>query len=359
MQNTAYNITFTKYNEDSSIMHINGIKNFIIGNKKKDIITNVFNGDDDELKAGLYNKLLNFKNKDEKIASIQDFQYKKAVVSSSMMDKISSVLSFMYDRNVMILTIALILCIDIYFLFINKPVFLNHVKLDLSWFIIAFVFIFHEVGHSTACKTSGGKASEIGFGITMLMPALYADVSSSWYLGKKQRMIVNFGGIYFQNIFACFFLLLSLFMDNSNMYYVSETIFLSTIYQLFPYYKSDGYWILTDLIEEPRLYRKSQYIFFNFLKHLKIKIDKRTILLFIYYLSLEIVVMWFILVTFIRYGHYVKTLPAYLYSILKGIINVDISNVTFSFSYIIVILALYFTGRVILTNAKLFFHSDD
>lgn len=359
MPNTVYKISFTDYNKDYAVMHLDGKRNFIIHKKKRDSLTKVFEGDDEEMKEELYQKLLVFKNKDEKVASIQDFQYKKKVLSSEAMDKISSVFSFMYHKKVMVITILSIFCIDVYFYFINKPIFLNNIQLDMSWFIIAFVFFFHEIGHSTACKYCGGKASEIGFGITMLMPALYADVSTSWYFDKKGRMLVNFGGIYFQNIFAFFFLILSLLIDNSNMYYVSKTIFFSTIYQLFPYYKSDGYWVLTDMVEEPRLYRKSQNIFYGFLKNQKLKMEKRTVWLFVYYLCLEVVVVWFILITFIRYWDKVVSLPSYLYSIIKGIISADMGGVSFDFGYIVILLALFFTCRVIHTNLKLFFCSDD
>lgn len=359
MQNIAYNISFTKYNDSSVIMHVNQAKDFIIGNSKKDIIIEFFNGNDEKLKKALYEKFLNFKNNDEKIASIQDFQYKKTILSSRQMDNISSIFSFLFKKNVLLFTIISTFCIDMYFYFIAPPHFVSSVDIDLSWFIIAFVFIFHEIGHSTACKVLGGKGCEIGFGITMLMPALYADVSPSWYLDKKKRMVVNFGGIYFQNLFACFFLILSLFIGNVNMFYISKTISLSTVYQLFPYYKSDGYWILTDLVEEPRLYRKAQHVFFTFLRHFGIKLDKRTIFLFTYYTFLEVVIIWFIYMTFFRYGDYVKSLPSYLWSIVKGICNADMSDIHFSFGYIVVILALYFTGKVLFTNLKLYFHSDD
>lgn len=359
MQNTVYNISFTDYNKDYSIMHLDGKKNFIIHKIKMDAINCIFEGNDEELKKKLYNKLLSFKNKDEKIASIQDFQYKKTALNSEVMDKISSVFTFMYKKKIMILTILAVLFINIYFYFINKPKFLNHIQLDMSWFIIAFVFFFHEIGHSAACKFCGGKACEIGFGITMLMPALYANVSSSWYFNKSKRMLVNFGGIYFQNIFACFFLILSLLIHNSNIYYISETIFLSTLYQLFPYYKSDGYWILTDLVEEPRLYRKSQNIFFKLLKNLNLKMNKKTMLFFIYYLCLEIVIIWFILFTFIRYRDIVISLPYYLYNIISGFFNAEMDNITFNFGYIVVLLALIFTYRVIHTNMKLLFSYDD
>ena len=359
MKNIAYNISFTKYSDNLSIMHIGDAKNFIVSNKKKSFIMNIFNSDDEELKDGLYERLLNFKNTDEKVVSFQDFQYKKVLISSRLMEKVSTFMSFMFNKVVLTIAVAIIISMNVYLYFINQPAFSNKTMIDLSWGIIIFVFIFHEIGHSTACRACGGKASKIGFGVTMMVPAMFADVSYSWHLEKNQRMMVNFAGIYFQNIFASFFLILSIIIDNSSMYYASKAIFISTLYQFFPFYKSDGYWILTDVIEEPRLYRKSQKIFFTVLRHFKMKLDSNTIICFIYYFVIESVILWFIVGMFIHKKEYISTLPAYLLSVLSGVVHWDMSNVKFDFNYIIVALALYFSGKVILSDIRLFCRSKE
>lgn len=359
MQNTAYNIKFTKYSETLSIMHIDCRKKFVVDNMKRESIIKIFNGDDEGLKEDLYKRFLNFKSRDIKAMSFQDFQYKKVLISSNMMDKVSSFMSFMLNRITMIILISSVIVVNLYLYFINKPVFSEMSSIDLSWIIIVFVFLFHEIGHSTACKAFGGMASEIGFGITMMVPVMFADVSSSWYFAKKQRMIINFAGIYFQNVFSSFFLVLSIILNNSNMYYASEAIFISTLYQFFPFYKSDGYWILTDILEEPRLYRKSQKLFFTFLRHLKIEFNKKNMILIIYYFIIESVVLWFITGIFIYYKEYIISLPAHLYCVMLGIAHLDMNYVTFDPKYLMVILVLFFSSKVIITDVKLFLHSND
>ena len=64
MLNTVYNISFTNYNKNYEVMHLDGKRNFIIHKKKRDFLTKVFEGDDEEMKEELYQKLLAFKNKD-------------------------------------------------------------------------------------------------------------------------------------------------------------------------------------------------------------------------------------------------------------------------------------------------------
>jgi len=120
-----------------------------------------------------------------------------------------------------------------------------------------FSFLFHELGHSSACTRFGGKHGDIGIGIYIIYPAFYADVTAIWSLPRWQRVVVDVGGIYFHLLYgsACYLLWLScgspIFL--LNVY----AILLAVILNLNPFLRFDGFWLLTDLTGIPRLHRSA------------------------------------------------------------------------------------------------------
>src|ERR1700743_3784194 len=69
--------------------------------------------------------------------------------------------------------------------------------------------VFHELGHSSALLNAGGSPGGIGIGMFLLMPVFFANVSQIWILPKKSRIIVDLGGIYFQQIAFILFAILA------------------------------------------------------------------------------------------------------------------------------------------------------
>ena len=61
--------------------------------------------------------------------------------------------------------------------------------------------IFHELGHSSACRYYNAEHKEIGFGIYFIFPVFYSNVTDIWRLKPSQRIVVDLAGLYFQYIF--------------------------------------------------------------------------------------------------------------------------------------------------------------
>src|SRR5690606_31144603 len=74
-----------------------------------------------------------------------------------------------------------------------------------------------------------------------------------WKLPKTQRIIVSLAGIYFELIYSFFLILLSLIFNIKLLLVLSCLISISILYNLNPFVRSDGYWVLSDLIEKPNL----------------------------------------------------------------------------------------------------------
>lgn len=120
--------------------------------------------------------------------------------------------------------------------------------------LVASYFL-HELGHITACRAFGSEHGEVGFGIYMVFPVLYADTSSSWNLPRWQRAVIDLAGLYFQALFASVIGLLFLLTRQPCWMAACFAIMLTYAPNLNPFLKMDGYWFLSDLLGVPNLSR--------------------------------------------------------------------------------------------------------
>ena len=111
---------------------------------------------------------------------------------------------------------------------------------------IVFSMFFHELGHATACRKFGANHGGIGFGFYMLSPVLFADVSDVWKLDKAKRVIVNLAGFYLQLILCTFFVLLYLLFNYDFAILFTYYTLMAFIVNLNPFFRYDGYWVLSD-----------------------------------------------------------------------------------------------------------------
>lgn len=105
----------------------------------------------------------------------------------------------------------------------------------------------HELGHTSACRYFGCPHGGIGFGLYFVFPAWYADVTKAWQLGRRQRAVVDLGGVYFQAIFLIAVDAYALASGNPLAYKLAWLITFAMLFTLNPVFKFDGYWLLSDL----------------------------------------------------------------------------------------------------------------
>lgn len=107
--------------------------------------------------------------------------------------------------------------------------------------------IFHELGHATACRYFNCPHGKIGWGIYIYMFVLYTDVTPAWKLKRRERALVDFGGIYFELIASVAVLGLMLYSPSPIYFYIFVFLDLSILHSLNPIFKQDGYWLVSDL----------------------------------------------------------------------------------------------------------------
>lgn len=128
----------------------------------------------------------------------------------------------------------------------------NEYLVGLVIFYLVTAFI-HELGHISACKKFTGDNGEIGLGIYFIFPVFYSNITPIWKANKQERIITNLAGVYIQMIFL---FLLYIFNKYLQIHEINDAIKISiliVLYQLIPFIRTDGYWILTDLFNSPNL----------------------------------------------------------------------------------------------------------
>jgi putative peptide zinc metalloprotease protein len=164
-------------------------------------------------------------------------------------------------------------------LFIHSGAYSHHYGGKLTsaqWCLVcAAVYVsvlFHEIGHCAACSRYGARVGPIGCGLYLIWPVFYADVSDAWALTRAQRCIVDAAGIYFHMILAALCIIIALPTQNAVIDIVIKSILLSTVVNLNPFFRFDGYWLVTDVTGIPNLRRAVQ----QFSIHLFQQLFRRT-----------------------------------------------------------------------------------
>ncbi len=120
-------------------------------------------------------------------------------------------------------------------------------------FIVMFSFIIHEIGHTTASVKNQIIPESAGLGLYFFSPVFYVDVTQTWTLPPRERLLVDVGGIYFQAIFVSILTTINILFNNLILHRAILSILLLMLINLFPFIKLDGYWMLSDAIGLPNL----------------------------------------------------------------------------------------------------------
>ncbi|MEU8798672.1 hypothetical protein [Spirillospora sp. NPDC048819] len=114
---------------------------------------------------------------------------------------------------------------------------------------------FHEVGHAAACRYGGVRPGVMGCGIYLVWPAFYTDITESYRLGRAGRLRTDLAGVYFNAIFVAGLILLYLWTGFDPLLVAVLFVNFEMIQQLLPTLRFDGYYIMSDLIGIPDLFK--------------------------------------------------------------------------------------------------------
>jgi putative peptide zinc metalloprotease protein len=121
----------------------------------------------------------------------------------------------------------------------------------------------HESAHGLTCKRFGGEVHELGFLLIYFTPAFYVNVSDAWLFPEKaKRLWVGFAGPYFELFLWALATLAWRVTDvDTRINYAALIVMtlsgIKTLFNLNPFIKLDGYYLLSDYLELPNLRKRA------------------------------------------------------------------------------------------------------
>lgn len=111
--------------------------------------------------------------------------------------------------------------------------------------------LLHELGHATALRTFGVDPGAIGLSARRGEPLWSSDVTGVWKLRRRQRVVVDLGGIYFQSLFVGALIVLHAtlpgLLPGIVVARVVAIVDVIVLFNLAPLWRSDGFWLAADL----------------------------------------------------------------------------------------------------------------
>ncbi len=117
----------------------------------------------------------------------------------------------------------------------------------------------HELAHAFTAKRAGCRVPRIGVGFILLWPVLYTDVSDAWRLTDRwQRLRIGAAGVAVEIAIGAFALLAWSLLPDGHLRGVAfllatTTLAITLLVNLNPLMRFDGYYLLSDWVDEANL----------------------------------------------------------------------------------------------------------
>lgn len=214
------------------------------------------------------------------------------------------------------------------------------------FFVMATSVTFHEIGHASSASYFRAKHGGIGGGFYLFTPVYFADVTDIWKLSKMKRIIVNLSGMYFELIFCSILSFFALILNNNTLLIITLIVCVKTLFNLNPFFRSDGYWILSDLTSKPNLFyhatNKIKELATFFTKGQKPKWTSVDFLLFTYALISYSFISIFIYYVLVVNSNSIIYFPKNLFYFLKNLFSSNSEFNLIKYSELVIPL-LFFT----------------
>ncbi len=140
-----------------------------------------------------------------------------------------------------------------------------------SLYVLQFItLMIHEWAHAIATKRYGRDVRRGGFLLYMGMPAAFVDTTDIWMEPRRPRIVVSWAGPYSGFLLGGLASLLIQVVPGAFaqgvLYQFAFLTYLTSFMNLNPLLKLDGYYILMDWLEIPRLREKSLAFIRSFLR---------------------------------------------------------------------------------------------
>ena len=189
-------------------------------------------------------------------------RFKYAVTDPDRTRRLTAPFARLFHPVVVVLVLAVLAGVSWWVLFDKGLASATHDAFDkpaLLFLVVAVTVLsagFHEFGHAAAARRGGATPGVMGAGIYLVWPAFYTDVTDSYRLGRRGRVLTDLGGLYFNAIVAVAIAGLWWVTRYDALLLVVATQILQMVRQLTPVVRFDGYHVLADLTGVPDLFHR-------------------------------------------------------------------------------------------------------
>jgi putative peptide zinc metalloprotease protein len=189
------------------------------------------------------------------------------ILPEAAVARVSAWLAHLYHPPLVVVALAAFVAVDVA-LFLTgdalaalEQVLVTPVLLLGLFGLLTLGALIHELGHAAACAYGGGRPGVIGFGIYLVFPAFFTNVTDSYRLGRAGRLRTDLGGLYFNVLCVIAAGVGYLLSGNGLLLLVVIVMQLQMLQQLPPTIRLDGYFILADLAGVPDLFARVRPVF--------------------------------------------------------------------------------------------------
>ena len=114
----------------------------------------------------------------------------------------------------------------------------------------------HELGHAAACAYGGANPGGMGMGVYVVWPAFYTDVTDAYQLDRRGRLRTDLGGVYVNAMIVLVLGALHVATGYEPLVLLMFLLQVQVLQQLLPFLRLDGYYVVSDLVGVPDLFRR-------------------------------------------------------------------------------------------------------
>ena len=184
------------------------------------------------------------------------FWLRLPLLSRTAVSRAAGRLAFLFAPRTAVAVIAVIVLAAVHALSGDPRTIFESAVFWPAYALFAASLIAHELGHAAACRRYGAQPADIGFTVYWVFPAFYSDVTAAWQLTRRQRVVVDLGGAFFQLAAGAGYWLLFLATGWRAFEAACFMILCGCLFSLNPIFKLDGYWVLADALGVPNLSRQ-------------------------------------------------------------------------------------------------------
>lgn len=188
-------------------------------------------------------------------------RFRAALLPETATSSIGGLFAWLFHPAVLFLAVPAVVASEVW-LFATQSVgaALQEILLaPASILLIIFLSLvsatFHEFGHAAACRYGGVRPGAMGCGIYLVWPAVYTDVTNAYRLGRRGRLRTDLGGVYFNGLFIIGLTVFYFYTGFGPLLVAVIVTNLEMIRQLLPTLRFDGYYIASDLVGIPDLFK--------------------------------------------------------------------------------------------------------